>query len=184
MKPGDTHEVEFLFPAKKLLDVEFTLSSKIDAEHLLKFRDSKGLPNEIMAPLRQEFLDKLESVGIKEFLGGVLNTIGVLNPQMTLADIARIRESVKQRSEQIEAKVSVLRDLFREFLFDKDSTLGVRITELARALGEFGKRLVDLDKAIGQTDLTLMDETVRELKQVQLATLRVEDTIRTEAPWT
>ena len=48
-------------------------------------------------------------------------------------------------------------------------------------LVEFEKNLAALDEAIGLTDLALITDAVRNLRQTQLAVLRVEDTIRTMA---
>ncbi|MCE2404988.1 MAG: hypothetical protein J4F43_07505 [Dehalococcoidia bacterium] len=179
MAPGETRQKEFSFPANKLIDVEFEVYGEIDPEQLFRFRRTICPPGQFVAPLRQEFLAKLESIGINVFLNRVLDTIDTPDPQMTLADIARVRDSVRQQSEEIDDKRSALGQLFEEFRLDRDSTLGARMRNLILALVESKKKLDALDDAIGRTDLELMNGAVSDLKQVQLAALRVENTIRT-----
>ena len=179
MSPGDTKEVEFAFPKKQLMAVEFRVSGDLDADKLFHFSRTTNLPDEIIAPLQQEFIAQLESIAIREFVNGVLDAIDAPDPNMTLADITRIRESVKHQSEHITAKRAALRELFKGFHLDRDSTLGGRTVEIIRALIEFGEKLDALDEAIGRTDLELMNGAVQNLRQVQLAVLRVEDAVRT-----
>ena len=59
--------------------------------------------------------------------------------------------------------------------------MGGRTREIVLGLVEFEKNLVALDEAIGLTDLALITNAVGNLRQTQLAVLRVEDTIRTMA---
>ena len=178
MSPGDTRELEFAFPRMQLVDVEFEVFGDIDADRLFCFSRATGLPDDVIAPLRQEFLDQLESVGVREFVTAALDTIGAPDPSMTLADIARTRESLKHYSEYIEEKIAALVRLFKGFHLSRDTALGGRTREIILALREFQTKLNALDEAFGSTDLSSMTEAVRDLKQVQLAVLRVEDTLR------
>ena len=179
LPPGETREAEFTFHSKQLLTVQFEILGKIDADKLWHFQRTTELPDEVTSPLRQEFVNQLESIGIKEFINGVLDTIDEPDPNMTLADIARLRESVKRQSGHIPEKLTALRELYSEFRLDQQSTLGSRATEVALTLTEFGEKLDALDDAISHTDISMMNEAIQNLKQVQLAILRLEDSIRT-----
>ena len=179
--PGDTQMAEFRFPVKQLMAIDFEVFGEIDADKLFHFSRITNLPDEVMAPLKQEFVNQLESIAIKEFVNGILDAIGAPDPNMTLAEITRIRKTLKQQPEHIKAKQVSLSQLSSEFKLGQGSTIGARITEVARTLREFGEKLVALDEAIGHTDLDSINGAVSDLKQIQLAILRVEDAIRTMA---
>ncbi len=179
LHPGETSEVGFTFPAKQLVTVEFEVVGKIDADQLFHFSRTTNLPQEVIAPLQQEFADQMESIAIKAFVNEVLDAIDAPDPNMTLTDIARIRDSLKLQSERIEEKLTALKGLSREFRLDTQSRLGSRTNEVALTLVDFRGKLNALDEAISRTDLESMNEAVHDLKQVQLAVLRVEGTIKT-----
>ena len=182
LNPGETREIEFTFPTKGLIDVEFDVSGQVDSEELFSFTRTTGLPGEVVGALKQEFTGRLETIDIidiKGFVRGALDVIGNPDPDMTLANISRLRQSLKDQAEIIDGKRNELDQLFRDFQFDRGSPLGARLREIIGSLGEFEKKLTGLDKAIGQTDLELINEAVSDLKQIQLAVLRVEDTVMT-----
>ena len=181
LEPGETREFQFSFPVKRLVDVEFQVSGTIDPVKLLEFRRPTPLPAEIISPLQREFGNRLESIGIKEFINTALEEIGAPDANMTLADIAIVRENIRLRANAEAEKRNALASLFEEFHLSRDSTLGSRIREIILALEDFGRKLLALDAAMGQTDLAVITEAVQNLRQIQLAVLRVEDTIRTMA---
>ena len=178
LHPGETEEVEFTFPAKQLVAVEFEVVGDIDADQLFHFSRTTNLPEEVIAPLLQEFADQMESIAIKPFVNEVLDAIDAPDPNMTLADITRVRESVKRQSERIEEKLTALGRLLDEFRLDRESRLGSRTREVVLTLVDFREKLGALDEAISRTDLESMNAAVHDLKQVQLAVLRVEGTIK------
>ena len=164
---------------KRLVALEFEVAGEIDSDRLFKFNRTSSPPAEIIVPLQKEFAAQLESIGVKAFVDGILEEVGVPDAAMTLANIASLRESLRQQSERIEGKCSSLDKLFREFSLDRESRLGARTREIILALVEFKKKLDSLDEAIGCTDIELMNEAVHDLKQIQIGVLRVEDAIRT-----
>ena len=177
--PGETRQMEFSFPAKRLVDVEFQVVGAIDFPKLLEFQRSTSLPAEVIEPLRREFVSLLDSTGVKEFISAVLEEIGAPDPDLTLRDINRLRQYIQAQSPQVKQKQEAVADIFRKFSLDRDSTLGSRVREIIISLEDFGKKLAALDAAFANTDLTLIIEAVHNLKQIQLAVLRVEDTIKT-----
>ena len=64
-----------------------------------------------------------------------------------------------------------------EFHLDRERSLGARIQENLLALRDFGAKFKDLDTAIGNTDLDSIATAVHDLKQIQLAVLRVEGAV-------
>ena len=178
LPPGKTAEVEFTFPAKQLLTVDFAVGGEIDADRLFQFSRTTSLPQEVIAPLQREFAARIESIAIRAFVDEVLGAIGAPDPTMSLADVARLRESLKMRSERVKEKLTALNEVYREFKLNRNSQLGARLRGVSRTLNEFGERLVALDEAIGRTDLESINDAVQNLKQVHLAVLRVEDTLK------
>ena len=178
MAPGETKEAVFDFNMKQLIGIEFTVYGDLDSAKLFQFSRRSTLPEDVIAPLMKEFVEQLEAVGVKELVNDVLNAIGSPDPNMTLADITRIREALNLQYTNIAENNKALQQLYKDFRLDKNSTLGARTEEIIRALVHFGKKLEALDEAISQTDLALMNEAVSELKQIQLAVIRVEDTIK------
>jgi hypothetical protein len=82
--PGQTRQLEFTLPVKQLVTMEFEIAAEVDINRLCEFRSTTHLPHEVIEPLRQEFMAQLESIGIKEYIDGVLQDIGAPNANMTL----------------------------------------------------------------------------------------------------
>ena len=179
LMPGETRQVEFVFSAKGLMAVEFEVVGNVDSEELFRFTRTTSLPEEVIGPLKQEFAGRLESIAIREIVQGILEAIGTPDPHMTMSDISRLRETLKKQPEYIKVKRDELGNLFKDFDLDRASGLGFRLREIVQSLTEFETKLAALDEAISHTDLGLMNEAVSDLKQIQLAVLRVEDAVRT-----
>ncbi len=177
--PGQSRKAVFSFAARELVSVEFTVYGRVDGNRLWEFQRPTGLPAEVVAPFRSELANLLDSIAIKEFVGKALEEIGAPSGGMTLAEISTLRENIRSYSGIVEEKRESLRALMRSFHLDEESTLGARTGEIATALNEFQKKLGALDEAIGQTNLDSITQAINDLKQIQLAVLRVEDTVRT-----
>ena len=165
------------FPAKQLMGIEFEMFGQVDANRLFQIRRITSLPDDVVGPLRQEFVSKLASIGIKQFVNETLQTIEPIGPEIPLADLRSIRESLKLRFEQIDEKMRALSTLSREFRLNRRYSLGARLHEIALALRDFARKFNELDTAIGNTDIDSIAAAVHDLRQVQLAVLRVEDAV-------
>ena len=130
-----------------------------------------------MGPLRQQFVSQLESIGIKQFVIETLEIIEPIGPEILLAELRSIRDALKLRFEQVDEKVRALSTLTREFHLNREYSLGARTQEIFLALRDFRAKFNDLDAAIGNTDLDSIAAAVHDLKQIQLAVLRVEDAV-------
>ena len=177
IEPGSSREIEFELPIRRLLELEVRVNGEVDADRLFRVDRTTRMPEEFVAPLRKEFLEHLESIDIREFVNGVLKKIGSPDATMTLAELANIREFLKQQEKVVQEKQKHLDRLYREFHLNRETTLGRRIREIAQSLREFAGKLSDLDEAMGRTDIVSITEVTKDLKQVQLALLRVEDTV-------
>ena len=181
LDPGKMAETHFAFPAMQLVDIDIQVAYQIDGDRLWGFRQSTNLPSEVICPLQQEFVSRLDAIGVKEFVNSALEEIGVPDQSMTLADIARIRSNIQVLTPGSREKRQALEALANQFSLNRESMLGGRTREIMLGLAEFEKNLAALDQAIGLTDLDLITEAVSNLKQIQLSVLRVEDTIRSMA---
>ena len=181
LAPGKSAETHFTFPVMRLVDVDIKVEYQIDGNRLWAFQHSTHLPAEIISPLQKEFVGRLEAVGIKDFIDRTLEEIGNPDQSMTIADIARIRGNIKVFAASSTEKREALGVITQEFNLNRESTLGGRTREIVLGLVEFEKNLIALDEAIGLTDLALITNAVGNLRQTQLAVLRVEDTIRSMA---
>ena len=176
--PGEVRDVEIIFPAKQLIAVEFVVFGEVDADRLFQFRQTSNLPGDVVGPLQREFVDRLAAIGINEFVKRALDAFEAISPDMTLADVIRMRQSFGQLAESIAERRGLLDALVREFHLGQETALGQRARELVLALVDFNAKVSELDTAIGNTDLALISHAVGELKQIQISVLRVEDTIR------
>ena len=181
LEPGQSAEACFTFPAMRLVDVDIKVEYQVDGSRLWAFQHSTHLPADVIAPLQKEFVSRLEAVGIKDFIERTLEEIGSPDQSMTIADIARIRGNIQAFKAGSTEKRASLGAITQEFSLNRESTLGGRTREIVLELVEFEKNLVSLDEAIGLTDLDLISNAVGNLRQTQLAVLRVEDTIRAMA---
>ena len=178
MDPGDIRHVEFELPKHGLLSAEFEITGDLDAEKLFHFRRIGSFSDDILAPIQARFIERLQAVGIREFVSEVLESIGAADANMTLADMTRIRESIGQQPARITAKQDALGQIVVDFHISRSTMLSVRVRHIARTLDDFGQQLDSLDKAIGESDLTRMHRAIEVLKGIQLALLREEDAVR------
>ena len=178
LAPGQMHEIELAFPAKQLLIAEFVVSGAVDVGKLFQFQQTAYLPDEVISAVQAEFADRWASIAVNDAVKDVLDAIATITPEMKLADVVQVRQSLANLSAGVDAKRNQLDLIYREFHLGGDSFLGQRVREIARALVDFNSKVSELDAAIGNTDLALISQAVRDLQQIQLSVLRVEDAIR------
>ena len=175
--PGETKREVMRFPAKQLIGIEFELFGQVDANRLFQIRRITSLPDDVVGPLRQQFVSKLESIGIKQFVTETLDLIEPIGPDIPLVSLRSIRDALQLRFGEINEKMRALSTLSREFRLNREHSLGARIHEIVLALRDFAAKFNELDTAIGNTDLDSIAAAVHDLRQVQLAVLRVEDAV-------
>ena len=144
--PGQSRVATFSIPAKRLVDVDIEIVGAIDSARLLEFRRSTSLPSEDIAPLQREFMERWDSIGTKKLVDSVLEQIGDPSPDMTIAEISRVREGIRLQPTRIEENQRELSNLRRDFGLDGESGLGHRISEIIGSLREFGRKLSSLGR--------------------------------------
>ena len=179
LHPGESRTATFSLPVKKLLEVELEMLGVIDSNRLFAFHRATGLPSDVLVPIQRQFISSLEVVGVREFVNKALERLGALDSSITLSQIAIVREEIKAFSSESAEKRNSLAALTRDYALTRESTVGSRLREIILTLDEFEKKLDVLDDAIGKTDLGLIAESAQDLKQVQLAVIRLEDAFRT-----
>ena len=179
LEPGESYEGQFVFYTKELVNVEFRVSGDLDIERFFRFRRRGDLPGEVVQPLLKELSERFEAIGIKEPLVRLLELITRVQPTMTLADAAQVREELEQVRSLISEKKESLNHLRGEFHLSRESSLGARCQEVGLLLEGLGAKIHAVDDAIGGTDLDAMKLAANDLEQLQLLLLQLEETIRT-----
>ncbi len=175
--PGQNREKDFSFPTKQLIDIEFEVCGAIDPNRLFQFRRTTRLPDEVVGPLQRRFSERMEVIGVKDLLNHVLETIESIGPEMPFSEVSNLRASFKSMVESVGQKRDALAELFEEFHLQRQWPLGTRVREIILALVEFESKFSEFDQAIADTDLPSISQAIHDLKQTQLAVLRVEDTL-------
>ena len=178
LAPGDTIEDEVNIPVKLLPSIEFSLEGRLDQNSLFNFRRKLGLPSETVKPILDEFVVRFESLGIKELLQFILESIANANATMTLQEAAQLRKGLQDFQPVIQEKISGIDQLSGEFMLQRGSTLQVQCVEVNQFLRSLTLKITSLDEAISQTDPESIAQAVNELEQSQLAITRLENTIK------
>jgi len=179
LRPGETKEESISLEAVELLQVEMEVFGMIDLSRLFEFHRSTSLPADTISPFQHNFVNKLATIGVRDFVRLVLEEIGTLNSDIAISQVAAVRESIKAYSNESSQKRQALAELTREFRLSRETTVGSRLRGIIVSLDAFENKLAELDQAIGQTNLELIAEAAQNLKQVQLGVIRLEDAIRT-----
>lgn len=177
--PGQTSERKLTIWIKQLASTEFKLHGTIDPNTLFSFRKLVAPPSEVVEPILNELMERFEELGIRGFLDGVLASITKVEPaSMTMSEAASLRRNLEEFKSVIQGKLRDLDKLFRDFGIHKGSTLGTRFGEIMQFLRDLHKKLGALDEAISQTDTDMISQAANELEQLQLAIIRLENTIK------
>lgn len=178
LEPGETFENELMVPVKLLASIEFSLEGRLDLESLFNFRRRLGLPSENVKPILDDFVARFESLGIKELLQIVLESISNADATMTLQEAARLRKDLEDFQATVTDKINGIVQLSSEFMLQRESTLGAQCNEVVDFLNGLVQKIKSLDEAISRTNTELISQAVNDLEQSQLAIIRLENTIK------
>lgn len=178
LEPGQSIEREFTYHPKELASVVYDVEARIDAERFFRFHRSAGPPKDVVLPLLQEFTERFRDIQITEPLDDALAAVQSVDPEMSLADAAEVRQKLANARHLISDKVDGLQQLFRDFRLNKQMRLGAQCHEVWKSLQELGTRIEAVDTAIGSTDLSAVTEAVHSLEELQMVVLQVEDETR------
>ena len=178
LAPGEKFEDELTVPVKFLASIEFSYGGSIDQNKLFNFRRRLGLSSETVRPILDEFVVRFESLGIKDLLQVLLDAIASADASMTLQEAAQLRKDLENFQAAVTDKINGISELSREFMLQRESTLGAQCGEVIVFLRELVAKIESLDEAISQTDTELVSQAVNDLEQSQLAIIRLENTIK------
>lgn len=187
MEPGQSFEEEFTFPRKRITAVNFSVYGQIDVDSLFNFRQKSGLPTEVVKQVLDEFVEGFQGLEVKEFVERSLAAMSAAGSEMTMQQAATLRKEIEDIRPILDEKMQSLHKLVQVFGFnvkDEQSNnypLEHECAEILRLLREFGGNLLKLDKAIGETDVDLIQQSVNGLEQQQLAIMRLENAIKEQS---
>lgn len=177
--PGQTETAEFVAAAKGLASIELHVTGRVDQDRLLRVRHRGILPEEDVIPLLEQFSKQFEDVGIDKTLAEIVDAATKIQPDMPFAEVSALRNELGQFKELVTQKREELNTLFKEFHLDRKSRLGAPFVEMISLLTELERKKVDeMDTAISQTDMESIRSVAQDFEQLQIAVLRVRDTIR------
>lgn len=189
LEPGQSFEEEFTFPRKRIIAVNFSVYGQIDLDSLFNFRQKSGLPTEVVKRVLDEFVEGFQGLEVKEFVERSLAVMSAAGSEMTMQQAAALRKEIEDIRPILGEKMQNLHHLAQVFGFNIDRgddqsgdySLGNECAEILRLLREFGGNLLKLDKAIGETDVDLIQQSVNGLEQQQLAIMRLENAIKEQS---
>lgn len=189
LEPGQSFEEEFTFPRRYMPAVNFSVYGQTDLNNLFNFRQESGLPTEAVKQVLDEFVEGFQGLGVKEFVERALAAMSAAGSEMTMQQAAALRKEIEDIRPILGEKMQNLHHLAQVFGFNVDRgddqsgdySLGNECAEILRLLQEFGGNLLKLDKAIGETDVDLIQQSVNGLEQQQLAIMRLENAIKEQS---
>ena len=189
LEPGQSFEEEFTFPRRHITAVNFSVYGQIDLDSLSNFQQKIGLPTDVVKQVLDEFVEGFQGLGIKEFVERSLAAMSAAGSDMTMQQAAVLREEIEDIRPILDEKMQSLHHFAQVFGFNvrrrdeqsDDYSLGNECAEILRLLREFGGNLLKLDKAIGETDIDLIQQAVNSLEQQQLAIMRLENAIKEQS---
>lgn len=189
LEPGQSFEEEFTFPRRYITAVSFSVYGQIDLDSLFNFQQKIGLPTDVVKQVLDEFVEGFQGLGVKEFVERALAAMSAAGSDMTMQQAAALRKEIEDIRPILDEKMQSLHHLAQVFGFNArrrddqsdDYSLGNECAEILRLLREFGGNLLELDKAIGETDVDLIRQSVSGLEQQQLAIMRLENAIKEQS---
>lgn len=176
--PGQSREIQYVSDVASLAFVEFDVSGQLDWNRFLRFHQKTSLPREVAIPILERFIARLEDIDIKAPLTTALDSLRQIGPSTTLADLASARTELRQIGPLIDAKNNGINELWREFHLERRTSPGRECREIADLFGQVVRKLDGIDNAIGNTDLDTIAQIVHDIEQIQLAVIRIENTMK------
>ena len=178
LAPGQNAQEDIRVPLRQLAYTEFELQGSVDWDQLFRFRRKTSPPKETIKQILDEFVERFESLGIREFLQEILDSITAAEPSMTMQQAAQLRKNLENFQTVATEKIEGMDCLYKEFMLNNDTRLGGQCNEVLEFLRGLTEKIRSLDRAIGETDLESIDQAVNDLEQSQLAIIRLENTIK------
>ena len=176
--PGNSFQAQYVCSRRALATASFSVSGHLDINSFFHFQRRGYLPNEIVAPILDEFFERFEALDIKTPFEKALGTIQGINPSMTIADLLSARPELERVKSLVADKAQGMAELVRDFQLNDRYSLGKECSEIAKYFKQVARQIQAAENAIGSIDLDTISQVAANLEQIQLAVLRVEDAVR------
>ena len=176
--PGNSFQAQYVCARRALATASFSVSGHLDINSFFHFQRRGYLPNEIVAPILDEFFERFEALDIKTPFEKALETIRGINPSMTIADLLSARPELERVKSLVANKAQGMDELFRDFQHNNRYSLGKECSEIVGHFKKVARQIQAAENAIGNIDLDTITQVVANLEQIQIAVLRVEDAVR------
>lgn len=176
--PGNSFQAQYVCARRALATASFSVSGHLDINSFFHFQRRGYLPNEIVAPILDEFFERFEALDIKTPFEKALETIRGINPSMTIADLLSARPELERVKSLVADKAQGMDELFRDFQLSDRYSLGKECSEIAGHFKQVARQIQAAENAIGNIDLDTITQVAANLEQIQIAVLRVEDAVR------
>lgn len=184
LEPGQSIDGKYECLRTAVAGVRFKVECRIDRDSLLRLDQTGGFAPELVNESLDGFIEDFDEIGIKAFIEDCKSIMSAINADMSLADASVARERI---DEIRETALEKLRELGR---VGELYGVGIEAREsgghpfwrdcraLRDSLRAFRDDLEGLHKAIGETDMVMLDKVVKDLTGQQMAIMRVEALIR------
>ena len=176
--PGNSFQAQYACDRRALATASFSVSGHLDINSFFHFQRRGYLPNEIVAPILDEFFERFEALDIKAPFERALETIQGINPSMTIADLLSARPELERVNSLAVDKAQGMAELIREFQLNEGYSLGKECSEIGGYFNQVINHIQTAENAIGSIDLDTISQVAANLEQIQLAVLRIEDAVR------
>ena len=176
--PGQSFKAQYECPRNALAAAGFSVSGNLDMGRFFHFSRHGVLPSEIVSPILDEFFERFEALDIKDPFEKALDTISAVSPSMTIADLLSVRPELEWIKSLVDEKSNGINVLYRDFHLNKQYSLGKECSEIATYFGEVVRQIHAAENAIGSVNLEAIAQVTRNLEQIQLAVLRIEDAVK------
>ena len=176
--PGQSFSAQYTCPRNALATAGFSVSGNLNMERFFHFSSPGVLPREIVSPILDEFFERFEALDIKDPFEKALDTISAVSPSMTVADLLSVPPELERLKSLVNDKANGMGALFKDFYLNGEHPLVKECSEIAGYFGQVARQIETVENAIGSVDLDTIAQVARNLEQIQLAVLRIEDAVK------
>ena len=176
--PGQSFSAQYTCPRNALPAVGFSVLGNLNMSRFFHFSRPGVLPREIISPILDEFFERFEALDIKTPFEKALDTISAASPSMTVTDWLSVRPELERVKSLVNDKAKGMESLYSDFHLDKRYSLGEECLEIVGYFRQVAEQIATAENAIGSIDFETMAHVTRDLEQIQLAVLRIEDAVK------
>lgn len=184
LEPGRFIEGQYECLRTAVAGVQFKIDCRIDRDSLLQVRQIGGFAAKLVEAAIDGFVAEFSALGIKAFVEDCQSVMSAINANMTLGDASAARERINDMKSTALRHVTSMQELNVKYKLgiDQKESEGHPFwrdcRSLVKDLRAFSDDLEGLHKAIGETDMDMLDRVIKDLTGQQMAIMRVEALIR------